>query len=262
MNTIRAIPLIALAWCTAAPAQILDGGCKVESGARTLPLVELYTSEGCDSCPPADRWLSRTFPATGPARAGVLAFHVDYWDRLGWPDRFAKHEWSQRQQDLARATRSASVYTPQLTLQGRDLDALRGGDGAGEIGKAADAPARATIALRAVRERGRIVVSATAQVPQAPDRAGARIVVAYTDSGHVTDVKRGENRGVTLSHDHVVRALAKGGSADSSGAMSLAATLPVPEESGKLPRIVAFVERETTREVLQSLELPLDLCGR
>src|SRR5512140_1829162 len=96
--------------------------CSATSGTRTLPLVELYTSEGCDSCPPADRWLRTTFPpgAATDARASVLAFHVDYWDGPGWRDRFARRDYTERQQALMRAAGTRTVYTPQLLLQGRD----------------------------------------------------------------------------------------------------------------------------------------------
>src|SRR5262245_59400524 len=71
--------------------------CAAQSGPQTAALVELFTSEGCNSCPPADRWLSSTFREDAPARAIPLAFHVDYWDRLGWKDRFATAEYTQRQ---------------------------------------------------------------------------------------------------------------------------------------------------------------------
>src|SRR3954467_15010246 len=71
--------------------------CNATSGREVTPLVELFTSEGCDSCPPADRWLSATFPADGAPTASVLAFHVDYWDRLGWKDRFAAPQFTSRQ---------------------------------------------------------------------------------------------------------------------------------------------------------------------
>src|SRR5437879_6451117 len=80
------------------------GGCRVVSGATTVPLVELFTSEGCDSCPPADRWLSANFPRTTDANGSLaLAFHVDYWDRLGWIDRFGSPAWTERQYAAMRA---------------------------------------------------------------------------------------------------------------------------------------------------------------
>src|SRR4029453_9035557 len=102
------------------PAAGAVTACKAQSGRQTVPLVELYTSEGCDSCPPADRWLSSMF-APGDTResavvATPLAFHVDYWDRLGWKDRFATPAWTKRQYHSARAARSHLLYTHQDPL--------------------------------------------------------------------------------------------------------------------------------------------------
>ena len=90
-----------------------------KSGTVTGTIVELYTSEGCDSCPPADKW----FSTLNAARDGVvpLAFHVDYWDYIGWKDRFAKSLFTQRQRDAVTRQGSRVSYTPQLMLDGRDL---------------------------------------------------------------------------------------------------------------------------------------------
>ena len=262
MKPTRPLPAIALALCAAAaPAWPAGPACRAESGERVLPLVELYTSEGCDSCPPADRWVARTFAPDAGTAASVLAFHVDYWDRLGWPDRFARPAWSSRQQDIARSSRNAVVYTPQVVLQGRDFQEWRGATAARDIAAAGTGPARAAIALEARHDDRRVALSATARVPAEANRPGSRLVVAYTDSGHVTDVKRGENAGVKLRHDHVVRAIATSGPADASGAMSLQASFDVPAEAGTHPRLVAFVERDARREVLQSVALPLGNCG-
>jgi hypothetical protein len=263
MSPTRTIPTIALALCAAAaPAWPAGPACRAESGERTLPLVELYTSEGCDSCPPADRWVARTFPPAAATSTSVLAFHVDYWDRLGWPDRFARPAWSSRQQDIARSGRNAVVYTPQVMLQGHDFPEWRGATAARDIAAAGTGSARAAIALEARHDDRRLAVSAIARVPVAANRPGSRLVVAYTDSGHVTDVKRGENAGVELRHDHVVRALATSAPADASGAISLQASFDIPAEAGTHPRLVAFVERDAKREVLQSVSLPLEACGR
>jgi hypothetical protein len=101
MKRLRAIPVaaaMALLPLTAMSPDAAAATCNAVSGALTIPVVELYTSEGCDSCPPADRWLSETFPRTlEAAKPLALAFHVDYWDRLGWTDRFATAGWTERQ---------------------------------------------------------------------------------------------------------------------------------------------------------------------
>ena len=262
-GTPRALHVLALALCAAvATARAAEPECRATSGERTLPLVELYTSEGCSSCPPADRWLSRALAAGNDAGPAALAFHVDYWDRLGWPDRFARAEWSARQQAIARDARTAVVFTPQVLLQGRDFAAWRGAEAARALAQAASIPARADIAIDASPGGTAVAVVATARVRDAAQWSGARLVVAYVDSGHVTEVRRGENAGATLVHDHVVRALVAGGAADASGALRLEATFELPADAGRDPRLVAFVERGATREVLQALPLALERCGR
>jgi len=95
--------------------------CVSESGPGTAALVELYTSEGCSSCPPADRWLAGLGQRYAPGKVVPLALHVDYWDYIGWKDPYAKREFSLRQRKLSQLQRMALVYTPQVVLQGRDF---------------------------------------------------------------------------------------------------------------------------------------------
>ena len=157
----------------AAPAAGAVSACKAQSGRQTVPLVELYTSEGCDSCPPADRWLSSTFAAVDAGGGAVaLAFHVDYWDRLGWKDRFATPAWTKRQYDSARAARSDLVYTPQVLLQGRDLrDWHAEKRSAAAIAAAARVPARAEIALEVAPRPGAVGCERDARTCRTPDFA-------------------------------------------------------------------------------------------
>ena len=98
------------------------GQCRAESAAALTPLIELYTSEGCNSCPPADRWL-QGLRADGiaPQKVSALAFHVDYWDYIGWKDRFASPAYGVRQQAAVRRAGGRTVYTPQVMLDGADL---------------------------------------------------------------------------------------------------------------------------------------------
>ena len=263
MSARRAFPWIALLalGAASADARAATDGCRADSGARTLPLVELYTSEGCSSCPPADRWLAQAFGPGATTPAAVLAFHVDYWDRLGWPDRFARAAWSSRQHSIAQAARSNVVYTPQVMMQGRGVDGWRSGATMRDIASLAATPPRATIAVDARVVGRRVAIDAKAQVAAAADRPGARLVVAHTDGGHRTEVRRGENAGVTLAHEHVVRVLVQGEPADASGALALQTTFDLPADAGREPRVIAFVERHAQREVLQALALPLDRCG-
>ncbi len=240
----------------AAPAGA--GACSATSGPQTVALVELYTSEGCNSCPPADRWLTSAFPANAAgANAIALAFHVDYWDRLGWKDRFASPAWTERQYASARANRSRLVYTPQVLVQGRDFPDWRGRGSAAAFAAAAAKPARARITLDAESRSGAISVKAAAHVAAGGDRKGAALYVALADSQLVSEVKAGENAGVRLTHDHVVRALHGGMAVSAGGDAGGDLTLPLPAESGIAPMVVAFVQNTETGEVLQALALPL-----
>ncbi|MEO8303077.1 MAG: DUF1223 domain-containing protein [Betaproteobacteria bacterium] len=232
--------------------------CAAKSGGQTVPLIELYTSEGCSSCPPADRWLSTTVPAGGaPANAIALAFHVDYWDRLGWKDRFASASWTERQYAMARANHSRLVYTPQVMVQGHDFPDWHGKAGAGALNVIAARSARARIAVEAEVQRSTIAVKATGSVPAGGDRKNTALFIALTDSRLVSEVKAGENAGVRLTHDHVVRALSGGTGVSAGGEVATTVVLPIPAESGSATTVVAFVQNTETGDVLQALALPI-----
>lgn len=237
--------------------------CKGASGREIVPLVELFTSEGCNSCPPADRWLSTTFPAA-PAAAtaptAVLAFHVDYWDRLGWKDRFAAPAYTERQYAAMRTSGTTFVYTPQVLIQGRDADVGRSSRAADLLAAARARAAGATITLASdVADGGRATAHLQVTVSDPGARRNAVAWLAYTDSGLVSDVKAGENRGERLTHDHVVRALLGPYPADAKGEIVADATWTRPSERGRDAALVAVVQDAKTGDVLQTLTLPA--CG-
>ena len=236
----------------AGSAAVAGPACSAQSGPQILPLVELFTSEGCDSCPPADRFLSATFPAGGGGpRASVLAFHVDYWDRLGWKDRFAASAHTDRQYAAMRAAGGAFVYTPQVLVQGRDVAPGKRERIPALVAAAAARAARATIALDVATDDARAwVARARAAVPAG---AHAQLWVAYTESGLVSEVTAGENRGVRLAHDHVVRAWRGPFPVDAKGMVDATATIPRSAERGRAPAVVAVLLDEKTGEVLQTL---------
>jgi hypothetical protein len=218
--------------------------CAAQSGPTAPRVVELYTSEGCSSCPPADAWLS-----TLKADAGVIAlgFHVTYWDRLGWPDRFANPAYTQRQHEIAARGGASYVYTPQVVVDGRDW---RGWPRL----PAAQAPKpNATQAPQIqLRREGDFVhaqVSATAR----PARlAGYWAVV---EDRHVTRVRAGENSGETLRHDHVVRAYQPLPAWDAG--KGLQARYEVTRGAAEHPRRVVLVltEADGAQRPLQALAL-------
>jgi hypothetical protein len=228
--------------------------CHVVSGPRTTPLVELFTSEGCDSCPPADRWLSAQFPAAAAETSALaLAYHVDYWDRLGWRDRFASAQFTQRQYDERRAGGATFVYTPQVVVQGQDAPGWNRGRVADALAMAVRRPPRAAIALDVTPATHALQLRATAMVPDPALRKHAVLWIAYADSGHVTEVAAGENRGARLHHDHVVRSLHGPFPMDALGAVTATVAQDLPSEAGSAPMIVAFVQDTKTGELLQAL---------
>ena len=232
--------------------------CRAVSGPGTLPLVELFTSEGCDSCPPADRWLSAQFPAQRPGESAApaalaLAYHVDYWDGLGWRDRFSSAQFTQRQRDESSAGGASFVYTPQVVVQGHDVRAWNRGLAAAAITAAERKPPRAEIAVDVTPTADALLVRANANVMNPQLRKNAVLWVAYTDSGHVTEVAAGENRGSRLRHDHVVRALHGPYPVDAKGVAAAVLTQKPPADLGTAPSVVAFVQDMSNADVLQAV---------
>lgn len=229
-----ALGLAASPGATAAPT------CSAESDPQMPAVVELYTSEGCSSCPPADRWLSTL---KGRPRVLALAFHVNYWDHLGWSDRFATAEGTARQRALARAAGQPSIFTPQVRVNGHDLRA------------GVPLPMPKPSALRVTMESDGS--EAQVRVATAATGAPARLAGwwAVVEDGHASRVRAGENVGETLRHDHVVRLYRP--VADWDAASGLRARLMLPAvEAGHPRRIVFVVADPLTQQPLQALALP------
>ncbi|MGH8704541.1 MAG: DUF1223 domain-containing protein [Burkholderiales bacterium] len=233
--------------------------CSAKSPDRTVALVELYTSEGCDSCPPADHWLS-SLGARGyaPERVVQIALHVDYWDYIGWKDPYAKRAFTGRQRKMAQLARSALVYTPQVLLQGRDF--RRWGSAAfdDEVARINAQPAKARIALSLdARRKGSFEVEASAELLDAAHKGDAALYFATYENKLRSQVTAGENRGRTLAHDFVVFEWA--GPVDFKGAARVIErrSLPLlPKAVAQHSGVVAFVQNRATAEVLQALMLP------
>ena len=232
--------------------------CTAHSSAATTALVELYTSEGCDSCPPADRWLSALgSKGYAPDRVVPIALHVDYWDYIGWKDPYARQAFSARQRKMATLARAAVVYTPQVLLQGRDFGDWRSAAFEQQVAKINARPARARIALALdTLSKDALEVEASAELLEGTPPADLALYLGAYENKLVSEVKAGENRGRTLPHDYVV--LQWTGPFDFQGSRlaerQRLALLPkaVPANSG----VVAFVQNKATGEVLQALMLP------
>lgn len=235
--------------------------CAAESGPRRVALLELYTSEGCDSCPPADRWVS-SLAARGlePGRVVTLGFHVDYWNHLGWNDPFARAEYSARQRAANQRNRASFVYTPQLLLNGADY---RRGTFTDDISDRVNAinqdrpGARISLKL-ATGSAAEISVQGTAAVPEVSRRDGAQAYLAVYENHLANAVTAGENRGKQLRHDFVVRALAGPFPVDARGEAAFVHRFPLdPAWKNADLRVASFVQSRQTGEVLQALEAPV-----
>ena len=188
----------------------------VQAGETVV--VELFTSQGCSSCPPADRILAEL--ASDPDVI-ALAFHVDYWDYLGWKDQFASPENTNRQKAYARAAGERSVYTPQMIIGGRDHVV---GSKAMKVSKAVRAHMEvaqpATVRLQ--RQGDTVLVNASAERPI--PRAVVQLVT-YTPEATVA-IKRGENAGRTFTYHNVVQQVVVLGIWDGDGEFSASASVP------------------------------------
>lgn len=229
--------------------------CSAKSGDTKTALLELYTSEGCSSCPPADEWLAE-FRTNGlyPGRVIPLALHVDYWNYLGWEDPFSQKLFSQRQHHMARLNRAHTVYTPQFLLNGRELLRWRYQGEAAIRGVGSDRP-RADIALTMAHVADRMDISADVRVRDNSNSADVFIVLY--ENNLATQIRAGENEGRTLQHEFVARQwlgpvpLNKDGAAYFKQRLDLDKTWKTKDLG-----VVAFVQDRDNGEVWQALARP------
>jgi hypothetical protein len=201
INLITAVTLLSVS-CSAFAAQ---NACTIASGPAVTPVIELYTSEGCSSCPPADKWVS-SLKGSGMV---VQAFHVSYWDYIGWIDRFAAPAYTKRQHEVAARNKLSGVYTPQAVLNGKDLPAW------GPRPPGGKEPARAGIVLT---QLGANQFEATVTPSAALQASSWSAYWTVTEHGHSSKVRAGENAGEFLKHDFVVRQYTQAGDYQSAGA--------------------------------------------
>lgn len=236
--------------------------CVTRSGPATAALVELYTSEGCSSCPPADRWLSQLKRAADRGSVVPVAFHVTYWDYIGWRDAFADERHTARQRARAAASGARYVYTPQVVLGGRDF---RGWGSEGAVARAIESinrrPARADIGLRVQRiEAGNLAVQATATVSPGVRTKDLALVIVATQHGLSSRVTAGENRGEQLRHDFVARDYVETRPFSSQRAVASVTFRARGDWKPEAMAVAAFVQDVKTGDVLQALSSPLGRC--
>ena len=233
--------------------------CTAKSGERRVALLELYTSEGCSSCPPADEWVSK-LPSKGLSsdRIVPLAFHVDYWNYLGWRDMFSQGKFTERQRQTVQINRAGFVYTPQLVLNGRDYRRGLLWDSTSEkIKEINQQKPLADISLTlSMPAAGRLHVSGEMMVSGALERQNAQAYLALYENNLSNAVKAGENSGHTLHHDFVVRELVGPIAIDAQGNAQFHQIFNFKagwklQDSG----VVAFVQNNRSGDVLQALAL-------
>jgi hypothetical protein len=258
----RAVVLAAIAAGAVAPS----GPVAVSAGTappRSVVVVELFTAQGCSSCPPADRVLS----ALGRdeslrERVVPLAFHVDYWDAIGWTDPFGSPRWSARQEAYGRRFGLGGVYTPQLVLDGRAE--MNGGQEARvreEIARGLERPPLARIGLAAALAEARLEAVVTAGAELLEDRAGKTdLMVAVFENAVDTPVARGENEGAVLRNDFIVRRLETALSLAGRAGTSRSRELKVRVDPGWRREnlgVAAFLQDPRSLEILGAVAKPL-----
>jgi hypothetical protein len=229
-----------------------------EGSAAAVPvIVELFTSEGCSSCPPADALLVslENEQPVGGAEIVALEEHVDYWNDLGWMDPFSSSALTARQQRYAEAFAHGSSYTPQMVVDGRF-----------EFVGSRSAEARKSIAASALQTKAEVKISRTAQEPNAQERWSvivdklasasaepAEVWLAVTETHLHSNVERGENAGRDLPHAAVVRQLTKIASLDGRKQQTFSATPPISFPGSwkkENLRVVVFVQEKNSRHIV------------
>ena len=234
------LALAAIASCRSGATSVTEARADEASGADGgAAVVELFTSEGCSSCPPADEVLA-SLAQSADRRIYPLAFHVDYWDELGWPDRFASRAYTTRQQAYARALGVSGVYTPQMVVGGtEEFTGSDRGHADAALARALSHPAKVRLSIqsRSATQDAATVDYTVSEVP-----AGVVLNVAVVEHRATTSVRSGENAGKTLRHANVVRGFASVPLTAPTGSLTVHFAASLSRDQAEL---TGFVQRET-----------------
>ena len=215
-----------------------------ESGDTQSTLIELFTSEGCSSCPPAEKWLSGLKSNQDLWKRVVpVSFHVDYWDHLGWRDRFAKPEFTSRQQRYAAEWGGDSVYTPAFVVNGKEWRNWFGGNAVPTIST------RVGVLRVSLGDGGKLTATF---VPETAKPRSLALNVALLGNELESDVKRGENSGRKLRHDFVVLQLAKSEMSDQDNLWTGTILLSSNAGTDKATALAAWVNSGETAPPIQA----------
>jgi hypothetical protein len=217
-------------------------------------LVELFTSEGCSSCPPADALLERLDRSqpTGGAELIVLSEHVDYWNGIGWRDPYSSQEYSERQSAYAAQFGLRSIYTPQMVVDGQfefvGSDARRASQAIEEAAKASKAPV--SISFGSSDGNAITVHVEAGPLPSSADTQSAGVFLAIADNSDESQVSGGENAGRKLQHVAVLRRLTRIGAVDASVEFSRDINIDLKSKNHGNLRIVGIVQEAEVGRVL------------
>jgi hypothetical protein len=246
-------PLAILAFLLQVAAPALDS---VET-PRTPVLVELFTSEGCSSCPPADALLARLDQSQPVAGVELIALeeHVDYWDRQGWRDPFSSAEFTARQERYAEALHVESVYTPEMVVDGRSE--FTGNDSPRAFRELAAAGSHAKLPVK-LAVKGRDGDRVTFRISTEAPGAAADVLLAITESDLRSDVARGENAGRRLAHAMVVRKLISLGKLKANQRFDAEPVMTLAQAWNREHlRAVVFAQERESKRVLGVAEVTL-----
>lgn len=225
---------------------------QVKSGEYKSAVVELYTSEGCSSCPPADEFLSKIGNTREADKIIPLAFHVDYWDYIGWEDPYAKAQFTKRQRNVAKVNKQNSIYTPEFVVDGAEA---RGSRGVTKQVKRAHknlAEADIELSLSGVMD-DQLTANVTVDNLKYQGKEKPQVYLAVYESGLSSEINAGENRGRLLSHDYVVRYISKAQSTGEGEMHSFDITLD-PKWNRNEIGVTVVVQLKKSGRTLQALK--------
>ncbi|AXK72918.1 DUF1223 domain-containing protein [Lysobacter sp. TY2-98] len=253
----RWIAIAVMATCALSSASAV-AACSATSGTTRVPIVELYTAEGCDQCPPADRWLGALAASED---VNAMAFHVDYWNDAGWVDPFSDAAYTRRQEYRVRLAGTSTLFTPQVMVGRRHaVDWKSDPAFRRAVADAREGAPAVRLGLSgqvdAATGTARLKLDAT---PAARITEPAMLWIAVYRDAVEHRVTGGENRGLTLHHSHVVQQLAGPWKLDANGAHG-SVVVPLRGVGSASLTAVLFAESGRDGTTLQSVALPLARC--
>ena len=249
MKTIRILSIAAVTLATVCLTATLFAATSYKNTSKStskgFAVVELFTSEGCSSCPPADELVGRIEKESNDKPVYILAFHVDYWNRLGWKDIFSNADYSKRQNQYARWLHLSSVYTPQVVVNGtKEFVGSEEGTLRNAIKSSLEKPAKNGLSLDALTIKNK---EASLKYIVKGKNINTTLLIALVEKTATSKVLRGENAGHTLSHAQIVSKLQK---IELNGQMSGSVTIPLPADFNTQNwEVIAFIQNNDTGEI-------------